>query len=65
MELQINGSLTTLDRQLCIRELLERLGIHGRVAIEINGDIVPRSRFDSHTLQPGDAVEIVRAIGGG
>jgi hypothetical protein len=33
--------------------------------MEVNREIVPRSTFDTHRLQPGDEVEIVRAIGGG
>jgi sulfur carrier protein len=36
-----------------------------RVAVEINRDIVPRSRHATHRLCEGDRVEIVQAIGGG
>jgi len=37
----------------------------GRIAIEVNGEIVPRSTFAECLLQEGDIVEIVQAIGGG
>jgi sulfur carrier protein len=36
-----------------------------RLAIEKNGEIVPRSQFDSVNLQDGDKLEIVGAVGGG
>ncbi|MGH8593813.1 MAG: sulfur carrier protein ThiS, partial [Gammaproteobacteria bacterium] len=37
----------------------------GRIAVEINGEVVPRSQYNEHPLREGDLVEIVRAIGGG
>ena len=36
-----------------------------RVAVEVNREIVPRSRHAQHELREGDRVEIVQAIGGG
>lgn len=36
-----------------------------RVAVEVNGDIVPRARFAEHVLAAGDRVEIVHFMGGG
>jgi len=42
------------------------LGLSGkRVALECNGEIVPRSALDSHVLNDGDKIEIVVAVGGG
>jgi len=35
------------------------------VAVEVNGEIVPRGRHAEHRLQPGDRIEIVHALGGG
>ena len=49
-----------------IATLLEREGLaQRRVAVEVNGRIVPRGRHGEHVLQPGDRVEIVHALGGG
>lgn len=46
--------------------LLEELGLTGkRVALERNGDIVPRSQFPTQMLHDGDKLEIVVAVGGG
>jgi sulfur carrier protein len=36
-----------------------------RVAVEVNGEIVPRSQHGDHQLKDGDVVEIVHALGGG
>lgn len=36
-----------------------------RVAVELNGDILPKSRYESTFLQDGDNVEIVSFVGGG
>jgi sulfur carrier protein len=49
-----------------VAALLAQTG-HGerRVAVEVNREIVPRSRHGQHLLEDGDQVEIVQAIGGG
>jgi sulfur carrier protein len=51
---------------LNITQLLEHMGLHGkRIAVERNGEIVPRSKFDQPMLADGDRLEIVVAVGGG
>ena len=66
MELVINGKSEQLPDKLTATQLIEHLGLQNeRLAMEVNREIVPRSRFDSHYFRPGDKVEIVRAIGGG
>ncbi len=51
---------------LNITQLLEHMGLQGkRIAIERNGEIVPRSKFDQPMLADGDRLEIVVAVGGG
>lgn len=66
MQLLINGKTTELPENLTARQLMERLELLGkRVALEVNGGIVPRSRYAEHILKEGDRVEIVHAIGGG
>ena len=66
MQLQVNGTATDLPPGLTARELLERLELAGkRVAVEVNGEIVPRSAHTDHRLKDGDKVEIIHAVGGG
>ncbi len=65
MQLTINGEKTSLENITTITELLNHLGVHGKIAIEINREIVPRSQFNNYQLNDSDLVEIVHAIGGG
>lgn len=54
------------DEVLNITQLLEHLALQDkRIAIERNGEIVPRSKFDEQVLNNGDRLEIVVAVGGG
>lgn len=65
MRITLNGETREIDSELSIGGLLRELAVHGRLAVEVNGEIVPRSRFSAYHLQPDDTVEIVKAIGGG
>ncbi|HEU5398633.1 MAG TPA: sulfur carrier protein ThiS [Gammaproteobacteria bacterium] len=66
MQLLINGKSTDLPADLTARQLVERLDLAGkRIALEVNGEILPRSSYAEHLLHDGDKVEIVHAIGGG
>ncbi len=64
--LTVNGEPRRFEQPLTCRQLLEKLELAGkRVAIERNGEIVPRSRHDAEILNDGDKLEIVVAVGGG
>jgi len=66
MELIINGQPRQFSAALTVAELVEALGYTGkRIAIERNGEIVPRSRHAEAALTAGDRLEIVVAVGGG
>jgi sulfur carrier protein len=66
MDITINGEAFALPERATILELLERRELAGRrVAVEVNGTIVPRGRHGEHHLAEGDRVEIVHALGGG
>ncbi|GHA89172.1 sulfur carrier protein ThiS [Cognatilysobacter bugurensis] len=66
MDIVLNGEPRSLDPALTVLQLLQREGLADRrVAVEVNGDIVPRSRHAEHALATGDRVEIVHALGGG
>ncbi len=54
------------EAKLTVTQLLEHMALQGkRIAVERNGEIVPRSRFDQPLLENGDRIEIVVAVGGG
>lgn len=65
MQVFINGKSTDLAAAATVADVLRQMNIEGKVAVEINRDIVPRSRFEQHRLNEGDTLEIVHAIGGG
>lgn len=63
---RVNGERLTLSAGTTIAELLAARGWAGkRVAVERNGEIVPRSLHAQTTLAEGDVLEIVVAVGGG
>ena len=62
----VNGKTRTLEAELSLQDLLQDLGMTtGRIAVELNGNIVPRSQFSSQLIRNLDSIEIVQAIGGG
>lgn len=65
MRVTVNGETHTLPDEATVEDLTRHLHVEGRIALEINREVVPRSRWTAHALRDGDAVEIVRAIGGG
>ena len=66
IQVYVNGSTKTYEQPLAIAELLMRMDLAGRkVAVERNGEIVPRGAHSSTLLSDGDRLEIVAAVGGG
>ncbi|MDH3353763.1 MAG: sulfur carrier protein ThiS [Chromatiales bacterium] len=66
MKITLNGEPHELADGATAQQLIEQLDlVDKRLAMEVNQEIVPRSTFAEHTLQPADDVEIVHAIGGG
>lgn len=66
MHILLNGEEKQLDGTVTVAALLAHLGLADkRVAVEVNREIVPRSRHGQHRLQERDQVEVVNAIGGG
>ena len=62
----LNGAARTFPAPLTFEELLQSLALAGRrLAVERNGEIVPRSRFGDARLADGDRIEVVIAVGGG
>ena len=62
----INGERRNFDRTMACAELVQELGLSGkRIALERNGEIVPRSEYPRREIADGDTLEIVVAVGGG
>jgi len=62
----INGASRQFPQAISIAALIEEMGLTGRrIALERNGEIVPRSQFAAQQIADGDKLEIVVAVGGG
>ncbi len=66
LTLKINGEPRQFSDALTVAGLIDQLGYTGkRIAVEKNGEIVPKSQHTTTPLASGDALEIVVAVGGG
>ncbi len=66
IELTINGVRKQIRKSATMADLIIELDLAGKkLAIERNGDIVPRSAYPATPLQADDKLEIVVAVGGG
>ena len=67
MEIVVNGESIAAAPGSTVAALLTQLGMgrQGRVAVELNREVLPRGQYQATTLQSGDRLEIVQAIGGG
>jgi thiamine biosynthesis protein ThiS len=66
MKIAVNGEDRRLDPGITIAALLKSLELEGKpVAVERNGETVPKSKLDSTQLSEGDRIEIVTFVGGG
>ena len=66
LQLSVNGETRNIAGEQTIAGLLEDLGVTAKhVAVELNGELVPRTLHAEQTLANGDSLEIVTLVGGG
>jgi sulfur carrier protein len=67
MQIQVNGEFRELPGPLALADLLAQMHVptHSGVAVLLNGEVVRRADWTRTTVQPADALEIVRATVGG
>ncbi len=66
MNISLNGERYPLNEDVTVAALVDALALKGRrIAVEVNEEVVPRSRHAAYRLKDGDRVEVVHAIGGG
>ena len=66
LEVIVNGENRSFSGSVSVSQLIQDMKLQGkRIAIEINGEIVPASQHASHLICNDDRIEIVGAIGGG
>ncbi|MGB3087514.1 MAG: sulfur carrier protein ThiS [Phycisphaerae bacterium] len=66
MQISVNGEPRGFPDGATVERLLDLLEVQRRrIAVEVNRELVPRSRHGARALAEGDAVEIVTLVGGG
>jgi sulfur carrier protein len=66
VRITLNGAPREFPAPVTFTQLLDHLDLAGkRLAVERNGEIVPRSAFEESRLVDGDRIEVVIAVGGG
>jgi sulfur carrier protein len=66
LAVSVNGRSREVPAGATLADLVRALDLEGkRIAVEVNGEVVPRSRHAATPLAAGDRVEIVGAVGGG
>ena len=62
----VNGAAQRFEQPLAVSALIEKMALAGKkIAVERNGEIVPRSLHREILVEDGDRLEIVVAVGGG
>lgn len=65
LEVQVNGTARQLPAGTTVAELVAALASAQGVAVAVDGEVVPRSRWGEHRLAGGEQIEIVTAVQGG
>jgi len=66
IQIHVNGEIKQLELGTSVRALLDHLGLNpGRVAIEYNLEILPKTKWEQTQVAAGDRLEIVQFVGGG
>ena len=66
VRIQLNGEVRQVEASVTVRALLSLLDLERRrVAVALNDEIVPKSKFTETRISEGDRVEVIQAVGGG
>ena len=64
--MKLNGQNIPLEREISVQELLIGAGFQlERIAVMLNGEILPRSQLSSVLIKPDDELEVLSFVGGG
>lgn len=66
LSISVNGQKAEIEREMSIAEMLTVVEVPPNyLAVEINGEVVPREEHNDHVVKAGDEVEVVTLVGGG
>lgn len=64
--IKVNGNLISYESGKTVEVLLAEQGyLQGRIAVERNGEILPKARYGQTPVEDGDVYEVVNFVGGG
>ena len=65
-KIQLNGKKVKVQRNLSIKDLIKKYRLkENKIAIELNGTILPKNHYKNKKVKNNDKIEIVQFIGGG
>ena len=65
-KIQLNGKKVKIQRNLSIKDLIKKFRLkEKKIAIELNGTILPKDHYKNKKVKNNDKIEIVQFIGGG
>ena len=66
IEFWVNGQQVSIDEPMTVELVLDTVEVPPNyLAVEVNGEVVPREDYVSHLIQAGDEIELVTLVGGG
>jgi len=66
MKVFLNGKQTNVNNNITAQQLIYVMGYQDkRIALEINGEVIPKSKYSNRIIVENDKVEIIVAVGGG
>jgi len=66
MKVFLNGEENNINNNLTAQQLLSAMGYQNkRIALEINGQVIPKSEYSNKIIVENDKIEVISAIGGG
>jgi sulfur carrier protein len=66
MKIQLNGHASETAEAATIADLLQAEGLEkGQIAVAVNLEFIPRDQYETHQLNPDDAIEVVAPMQGG
>ncbi|KAA1259242.1 Sulfur carrier protein ThiS [Rubripirellula obstinata] len=66
IEIKVNGRSEQIQSEMSVKQLLDTVEVPPNyLAVEVNGDVVPRESYADKIVGAGDEVEVVTLVGGG
>ncbi|WP_146456613.1 sulfur carrier protein ThiS [Rubripirellula tenax] len=66
IKITVNGRAVEIESAMSVKQLLDTVEVPPNyLAVEVNGDVVPREDYAATLVGPGDDVEVVTLVGGG